>query len=150
VTDDLYRLVYFSRNRIAGSHADIDLAVQDILSKARSKNAKLGITGALMFNSGCFIQTLEGPQWPVKDIFHRIKTDPRNGAVTVLSSGTISERSFAHWSMAFVGTDKSDLARHGGIAEESGFDPSRMSGDAVSEFLHRLLLKEEQETGFSV
>jgi hypothetical protein len=141
----LYRIVYFSRNRITGSRAKVDQSVLQILSVARRKNPKLGITGALMFNSGCFLQILEGMQAPLLGLFHRIKLDNRHGAVSMITFEPIAERSFGNWSMAFVGTKESDLAQHGAIAEESGFDPSRMSSDAVSSFLHKLVLREEQQ-----
>jgi hypothetical protein len=144
MTEGLYRIVYFSRNRIAGSSDEIYRAVQDILSVARRKNAQLGITGALMFNSGCFIQTLEGMRTPLMELFQRIKLDQRHGGVSMLTCEPIAERSFGAWSMAFVGTKQSDGWRHA-IAEESGDDPSRISGDAVSEFLHKLALREEQD-----
>jgi hypothetical protein len=145
----LHRIVYFSRNRIAGSSSEIDQAVRDILSVARRNNARLGITGALMFNSGCFVQILEGMHAPLTDLFQRIKLDQRHAAVSMLTCSPIAERAFGHWSMAFVGTNKSDLARRHAIGEESGFDPSRMTGDAVFEFLLRLVLNEEQETVLS-
>ena len=146
MTKGLYRIVYFSRNRIAGSSDEIDQAVQGILTVARRKNAQLGITGALMFNSGCFLQTLEGIHAPLLELFQCIKLDRRHSAVSMLTFEPIAERAFGNWSMAFVGTKTSDLAQHGAIAEESGFDPSRMSSDAVSDFLHRLVLREEQGT----
>jgi hypothetical protein len=145
MSNDLYRIVYFSRNRIGGSPEEIDRAVQDILSVARRKNAQLGFTGALMFNSGCFLQILEGRHAPLLELFERIKRDERHSAVSMLTIEPIAERAFGNWSMAFVGTKESDLAQHGAIAEESGFDPSRMSSDAVSSFLHKLVLREEQQ-----
>jgi hypothetical protein len=146
---NLYRLVYCSRNLIAGSSGDTDHAVQDILSVARRRNAQLGITGALMFNSGCFLQTLEGTRDPLMDLFAHIKRDKRHDEVSMLSCEPITERAFGNWSMAYVGTNERDLARHQSIAKETGYDPSRMSGDAVFEFLHRLVLEGEPETASS-
>ena len=145
MTNALYRLVYCSRNLIAGSPDEIDQAIQDILSVARLKNAQLGITGALMFNSGCFLQTLEGMHDPLMELFKHIERDNRHDEVSILTCEPIAERAFGNWSMAYVGTKESDLARHQSIAEESGFDPSKITGDAVFGFLHRLVLEGEQE-----
>jgi hypothetical protein len=149
MTNALYRLVYCSRNRIAGSFADTDQAVQDILSVSRRNNARLGVTGALMFNSGCFLQILEGVHDPLLDLFKHIERDNRHDEVSILTCEPVTERFFGNWSMAFVGTKPSDVARRQSIAEESGYDPSKMSGDAVFKFLHRLALEGEQQTALS-
>ena len=60
MTETLYRLVYFSRNLITGMPAEISAEIDSILASARRNNAPLGITGALIFNSGIFAQVLEG------------------------------------------------------------------------------------------
>jgi hypothetical protein len=101
MTNALYRLVYRSRNRIAGSSGDTDQAVQDILSVSRRNNARLGVTGALMFNSGCFLQTLEGMHDPLMELFKHIERDKRHDEVSILTCEPITERVFGNWSMAF-------------------------------------------------
>jgi len=63
--------------------------------------------------------------------------------VTVLQCGPAESRSFANWSMAFVGQSDAGRARWDGIAATSGFDLSRLDGDAVFAMLHGLVLDEE-------
>ncbi|WP_244594157.1 BLUF domain-containing protein [Rhodoblastus sphagnicola] len=145
MTNGLYRLIYFSRNRVGRSSEDFEQAVRNILSVARRKNAQAGVTGALMYNSGCFVQILEGERANVQKIYELVRRDERHSDVTLLGFEAVAERGFGHWSMAFVGAKESDLARHGVIAEESGFDPSRMSGQAIFEFLHRLAHEREEK-----
>jgi len=86
---------------------------------------------------------LEGPSAAVEVIFERIQRDERHGDATVLGFGPAAGRSFDRWSMAFVGTSIDDVARYDGVATETGYDPSRMTGGALFGSLHRLVLEEE-------
>ena len=140
---DLYRLVYASKNLLAGAEADTAAAVAQILKASQCNNEKVDVTGALMFNAGAFAQVLEGPRRGVEETFERIQRDVRHGNVTVLQCGPAERRVFANWSMAFVGQSAAGRARWDSIAAESGFDLSRLDGDAVFAMLHGLVLEEE-------
>ena len=140
---DLYRLVYASKNLLQGSEAEIAHAVSQILAASQRNNTRVDVTGALMFNAGAFAQVLEGPQQGVESTFERIQCDPRHGDVTVLQCGPAEGRSFTNWSMAFVGQSDAGRTRWEGIASESGFDLTRLDGDAVFAMLHELVLDEE-------
>ena len=59
MTAALYRLVYMSRNDITD---EIDTQIDDILETSRENNRLAEVTGALMFNTGCFAQVLEQHQ----------------------------------------------------------------------------------------
>ena len=137
---DLYRLVYTSRNQMPGSEAAMAEAVAQILETSRRNNVRADVTGALMFNGGAFAQVLEGPRRGVEQIFERIQRDMRHGDVTVLQCGPVESRGFTNWSMAFVGQSARGLAMWSGLAAESGFDLSRIDGDAVFTMLHGLVL----------
>jgi len=136
----VHRLVYYSRNHVRGP---LDGALRDILRASRRNNAHAGVSGALMFNAGCFAQVLEGPRAAIEHTFERIQQDERHGEVSLLSFGEVEGRAFETWSMAFVGGSKRDAGRFGDIAGDSGYDPSRMAGDALFATLHRLVLEEE-------
>ena len=140
---DLYRLVYASKNFLNGTEPEARAAVERILEASRRNNARVGVTGALMFNDGAFAQVLEGPQKGVEDTFERIQRDPRHGDVTVLECRPVTERGFPEWSMAFVGRSTSGQAVWNRLASESGFDPRRLDGDEVFSMLHGLVLEEE-------
>jgi blue light- and temperature-responsive anti-repressor len=137
---DLYRLVYTSKNQMPGSEAGMAEAVAQILKTARRNNVRADVTGALMFNGGAFAQVLEGPRRGVEQIFERIQRDMRHGDVTILQCGPVESRGFTNWSMAFVGQSARGLAMWSGLAAESGFDLSRIDGDAVFTMLHGLVL----------
>jgi hypothetical protein len=141
VSQDLYRLVYYSRNRVPGDGAAGE--IRAMLDASRTNNDRVGVTGALLFNAGCFGQVLEGTREAVETTFERIQRDDRHGDVSLLEFQPVPERAFANWSMAFVGAGQLDAERFGGIAAESGFDPSRMSADRLFGTLQRLALEEE-------
>jgi hypothetical protein len=142
MSDPLYRLVYYSRNAIAGG-ADLATAITSILAKSQANNLRVGVTCALMFNSGCFAQVLEGERSAVEGVFERIQQDERHGDVSLLAFDPEPLRAFENWSMGFVGGSVDDAALYASFGQKSGFDPARMTGDALFEALHRLALDEE-------
>ena len=140
---DTCRLVYYSRNRVP--QRDMDAGeIEAILAASRTNNSKVGVTGALMFNSGCFAQVLEGPREAVEETFERIQQDERHGDVSLLAFDPVSDRAFETWSMGFVGGSEQGRARFATLAGETGFDPSRMTGERLFRTLHQLAIDEEQ------
>lgn len=143
MSKDLHRLVYYSRNRGAGAPEEMAATIKHILAASRRNNARVGVTGALMFNAGCFAQVLEGPKAAVEHTFERIQQDERHSDVSVLSFGPVMEPAFDRWSMGFVGAATKDATRYQAIAGDSGYDPSCMTSDALFKTLHHLVLEEE-------
>ena len=141
---DTCRLVYYSRNRVAPEAMGAG-AIDEILAVSRENNLRAGVTGALMFNAGCFAQVLEGPRDAVEAVFERIQQDERHGDVSLLSVGPVTDRAFGGWSMGFVGASESGRARFAAMAGETGFDPSAMTGEHLFATLHQLALEEELE-----
>lgn len=137
----IYRLVYYSRNHVALDVLASELA--DILAKSRENNTRDEITGALMFNAGCFAQVLEGPLERVEAAFERIQQDERHGEVSLLSLEPIADRSFPNWAMGFVGASAADVERYASFGASSGFDLSRFDGDELHELLLELAIEEE-------
>ncbi len=100
----MYRLVYVSAATVAFSKADL----LDLLTKAREKNQKAGITGMLLYHDGDFLQLIEGERSAVQALFEVIKADPRHSGTIVVDEEEAHERVFADWSMGF--RDLSDPA----------------------------------------
>lgn len=140
---NIYRLVYYSRNLTADDANRFALEVDDILATSRVNNERDGITGALMFNAGCFAQVLEGPLDVVEIAFERIQQDDRHSEVSLLAMEPIAERSFPNWAMGFVGLSDANAARFANVATASDFDPSRLSGDRLHPVLRELAVEEE-------
>lgn len=143
MTDHLRRLVYYSRNRTVGAPEAVDATIRAILATSRVNNARIDVTGALMFNAGCFAQVLEGPSDAVEATFERIQQDERHGDVSLLAYEAVESRLFTDWSMAYIGASKVEAARYGDVAATSGFDIARMTGDRLCAVLHGLALEEE-------
>ena len=142
---EVFRLVYTSQNRMSGSDSEIAAEIAEVLARSKRNNARAGVTGALMFNKGAFAQVLEGRRESVEETFERIQRDARHGDVTVLQCGIAPARTFANWSMAFVGLSKTASTLWKDMAHENGFDFSNFDGDDVFDVLHRILLEEEKD-----
>jgi hypothetical protein len=139
----LYRLVYISRNEIAGDDATVQREIEQILAASRANNPVANISGALMFNSGCFAQVLEGLHDDIQNSFERIQCDSRHSHVVVLAFETMVERRFPSWSMAYIGADSDASARFGGIMQQSDFDTTLLQGDHIFDLLNEHLLEAE-------
>lgn len=146
MTGDLYRLVYYSMVTIADDDEALDSAISSILAASRINNPRVEVTGALMFNSGCFGQILEGPLAAVEATFERIQQDDRHSEVTLLGFDQVPDRAFPSWSMGYVGKSLRDADRFGLVGHDSGFDPAKMTGAALFETLVQLAMEEERVT----
>ncbi len=90
-------LVYFSSS--VGLFQEEDLAA--ILRQSRHNNAKLGITGVLLYVRGSIIQVLEGEKQTVEALYKRIEQDERHTDVSIGLNRPITQRLFANWSMGY-------------------------------------------------
>jgi hypothetical protein len=96
----VFRLIYRSRSRIPAAERKRELG--DIFSTARSGNKKIGVTGALLITDDEFVQTLEGPEPVVSELYAQIYKDKRHEHVALLQSGEVPARVFGRWAMAKV------------------------------------------------
>jgi hypothetical protein len=143
MASSLHRLVYYSRNRIPGTPAELAAEIDAILASAQRNNSRIGVTGALIFNAGIFAQVLEGARDDVELTFERIQRDPRHGDVQVLAFGEVPSRGFPSWSMAFVGGSREGQNLFGHIAETTAFEAKRMEGERIFEIMCAIAIEEE-------
>jgi hypothetical protein len=141
--DNLYQLVYYSRNKISSEEAVFAAEVNTILSASRHNNGAANITGALLFNAGVFAQVLEGPLGAIEATFERIQQDERHGDVSLLALEPIPHRFFPNWAMGFVGQSSINEKRFAQVGLASGFDPARLGGQKVHAILRDLTVAEE-------
>lgn len=92
----VHQLFYISRSRATSDD------IEQILRRARERNAELGVTGALLFSGEHFAQLLEGDPVAVARIMSAIERDPRHEAATVLLLQQADKRLCPDWRMAFV------------------------------------------------
>ncbi|MBV9785429.1 MAG: BLUF domain-containing protein [Acidisphaera sp.] len=138
-----HRIVYCSRNALRGSHDAIEAEIRQILEKSRANNHRDGITGALLFSSGSFVQVLEGPIAALERTFETIQRDPRHRDVTVLQIAE-SNRGFPAWSMAFAGNTAGGSCPAAEAAMSAALaDPSAASGEQLLSVLRTLVVRED-------
>jgi len=138
----LYRVLYCSRNRLAGMPETYPGEIQGILATSRKNNARDGVTGGLLFSEGCFAQVLEGPLVMIEGAFERIQCDERHQKVTVLQSGSITARDFPDWSMAFT---KADVAGNplAGAMLSGAFSGQSSAGDDILSLMKKVIIRED-------
>ena len=90
----LKHVIYISRPR----HFD-HLVLDDILTKSRSNNPLIGITGNLIYHADLFLQLLEGPHLAVHKLYETILADSRHADIIKLRDETVDRRLFASWAM---------------------------------------------------
>lgn len=76
-----------------------------LLRLSRDRNAEFGITGMLLYKSGNFIQSIEGPEAPIRQLYKNICNDRSHHYVTTLLNEKIPQRAFPDWSMGFATFD---------------------------------------------
>jgi len=103
----MYQLVYVSSATKPFSSNEL----RELLAVAEAANAIAGITGALLYSEGNFIQVLEGPEEAVKETYERICGDPRHRGILKLLGRPIEERSFPGWAMGSPRLRPEDAAR---------------------------------------
>ena len=143
MSDELYRLLYCSRNLIPGQQADRDTEISQILATARTNNSRQNITGALLFNTDYFEQVLEGPRTAVERTFEQIQRDARHSDVTVLNSEGVLQRDFPEWSMAHVQPPSGQQAAGVSAALDYALlNPSASSSEVLT-LLRSLVIQED-------
>ena len=143
MNSDVYKILYCSKNLIEGEDAKREAEITQILQTARRKNKEQNVTGALLFDSGYFAQTLEGPRLAIEQIFERIQRDPRHGDVTVLSSQTDGHRDFPEWSMAHVAPAGGIAPVMAAIALDTSLSRPTASAEEVLGLLRSLVIQED-------
>jgi Sensors of blue-light using FAD len=120
----LVRLMYASRAVPAVDQEEL----LSILRKSKANNHKSGVTGALCFSEGVFLQVLEGGRGAVNKLYNRIAGDARHTDVVLLNYDEIEERRFAGWSMGQVNLQRMNPALLLKYSECAKLDPYAVSG----------------------
>lgn len=87
-----------------------------LLHRCRENNARLHVTGMLLYKEGNFMQVLEGAPANVRKVFRTIAADPRHSGVVKLAEEDMEFRVFKEWPMAFCNLDKMDPSSISGYA----------------------------------
>lgn len=105
----VFRLVYTSTAAVPMPEEELT----DLLRKSRRRNNMLGVTGALVYRDGNFLQVLEGPEGAVRSLYYNgIQHDTRHKECLVLWEGEARMREFDDWSMGFYSLAAGELPGH--------------------------------------
>ena len=125
----LHQLLYVSKPSNV-YHKDIEA----ILSKSRTRNASVGISGALIFTSDWFIQIIEGRSTAITNLYNRIAQDPRHVELELRLVRPIPERCFTNWGMDYVSQSQVSMAANRRFPVDMHFDPTDMSSETMIRF----------------
>ena len=127
----MLEIVYAS----AASKPFTDDELSTLLNRARINNARVAVTGMLLYDSGSFLQVLEGDPLVTKKLFDKIGADPRHRRVVKLSESVTKERSFKDWTMGLVKLSRVRTLEGGALPQfgsrtephdfTAGVDPAR-------------------------
>lgn len=106
-----YQLIYSSFSSMPMQLDDLE----DILEDAQYNNETDGITGALVYVDGHFLQILEGERGRVEQLMRRIAKDLRHETVVVLQQGDVAAPAFPDWTMAYVSATPEQIAQWAGL-----------------------------------
>ena len=92
--EEVRHVIYISRP----THFD-HLVLDDILTKSRSNNPAIEVTGNLIYHADLFLQLLEGPNLAVDKLYETILADNRHADIVKLRDEIFNRRLFASWAM---------------------------------------------------
>jgi Sensors of blue-light using FAD len=130
----MQELIY--RSRMA-SHLNLP-EVYAIMKEARQRNEALSITGVLLFNTQYFLQLIEGPRHSIDALYPLIEKDRRHQDVERLVQRTITERSWANWSMALVMPTADNQHILNRYSPSGTFSPMDLTAETASQLLKDL------------
>jgi hypothetical protein len=94
----MYRqIIYCSRLKCAYGVKD----VYTILKKSRVKNARLGVSGFLLYKDNRFLQVIEGFNGSVSNLFRIIQDDLRHEEVKLITNDRTRLLQFENWYMGY-------------------------------------------------
>lgn len=86
--------------------------LEELLARARLRNAEQGITGLLLYQSGNFLQYFEGGDPAVSALWEKLLGDRRHRDVYRLCDLSIDRRLFPRWEMAWFTVRGGSQVRH--------------------------------------
>ena len=134
--------VFLLKQLTYASRAMHDLNSEDLSSIVASSvrnNTLYGLTGALCYANGTFIQYFEGDHLAVSRLYRHLLKDVRHSDLTILSVYEVAKRRFPTWSMGFFSYESEIgqiFLKHSKMAKVSPF--SMIASDA-NEFFNEVV-----------
>jgi hypothetical protein len=100
----MHFIVYTSE--YIGREEDINLVLDDIVTKSKINNPEHGITGLLFYHNQRFIQVLEGERDALEDLMLILEKDNRHKNIQRIFDQQIKKRGFEDWNMDSLNLDE--------------------------------------------
>lgn len=140
----MHHIIYLSR-------ATQELSPQELVNlllQARRKNEHAGITGALVYGGGQFMQVMEGEETAVQALYEQISSDPRHQFVFKMADKAIAARTFADWSMAFRELSPEQTAELQGYVSPGQWEQIALENNTADALLLRHMREIVLDRGF--
>nr|WP_269106553.1 BLUF domain-containing protein [Massilia sp. TS11] len=111
----------------------------DLLEAARENNARLGITGLLLYKGGNFMQVLEGEPEAVRTLYRKIVRDARHTGPMLIIEEPADTRFFEGWGMGFRDLDDPELHNTPGYSHYMNLGRDRSPTRADHSGVHELI-----------
>lgn len=131
----LVQLTYASRPSLSFKTEDF----ASILAASKRNNTRVGVTGALCYANGIFLQQLEGDRTEVNRLYHRILADSRHRDPVVLAFAEINSRRFTTWAMGSLAPLEANRHIYLKYSRSASFDPYGMSAATLQDFFMEIL-----------
>lgn len=99
------RIIYVSSARKLLDGDDL----RQLVFEAAAKNEKLGITGAIAYKDGSFMQVIEGDENRIEQIFSSIANDTRHHGIILIIDDNDEERHFPNQHMTVFSSSDTPL-----------------------------------------
>jgi len=87
---------------VSSSNSNLKAAdLEELFRTTKRNNLKLNISGILIFNSGNFLQIMEGEQKSISKLYKKIGSDNKHSNLIKLIESPISERLFEDYETGF-------------------------------------------------
>lgn len=114
--ESLIHCIYASAAKRAFGKAEL----ADLLERARTNNARLNVTGMLLYAEGSFFQVLEGDEATVDGLLAKIAADKSHEKVSLIVREPIAKRVFGEWTMGFSRMTREDIESIDGLNDFFG------------------------------
>lgn len=130
----IHRILYQSESLLTGTEREVRGRVDAIVAASQRSNTAAGLTGALLFTDGLFIQALEGEAKPLEATFERICRDLRHRRVLLHEFSEAPGRVFPDWSMTALAGDpqSGDLFIPGVVSAHRSARNSTLASAAIA------------------
>jgi hypothetical protein len=133
----MHHIIYLSRTTEKLS----PLELVALLIQARRSNELAGITGAMVYSEGQFMQVIEGEQEALIALYARIMADPRHQTILKVADRPIAERTFLNWSMAFREISPEQAAELEGYLSPEYWEQTSFASDSTEALLLNHMLE---------